>query len=63
VKLAMAGAAAALAWSLRRRVFRPALETPPGWARGLAALSALLWLATLTAGKFLEYTHKMLLVG
>jgi len=63
VKLAMALSAAAIAWTLNRRVFAAGLEAPPGWARGLATLGALLWLATLTAGKFLEYTHKMLLVG
>lgn len=62
-KLGMAAVASAIFWSLQRRVFAPGVDAAPGWARRLALLGALLWLATLTAGKFLEYTHTMLLVG
>jgi hypothetical protein len=63
VKLAMAASAAAIAWTLQRRVFTAKASTPPRWAPKLAVLGAALWIATLTAGKFLAYTHKMLLAG
>ena len=63
VKLAMAAVTAGLVWTLHRRLFAPGLAVAPGWAKVLAVVAAGLWIATLTAGKFLEYTHKMLLVG
>ncbi|MBL8770614.1 MAG: hypothetical protein JNK30_04465 [Phenylobacterium sp.] len=63
VKLAMATSAAAIAWNLQRRVFTADVASAPSWAPKLAALGAGLWIATLAAGKFLAYTHKMLLVG
>ena len=53
VKLAVLGLALALTWRLVR-------DTPP-WAKPAAALSIPLWLAGLTLGKFLAYTHKVLL--
>ncbi|TAJ68813.1 MAG: hypothetical protein EPO51_25105 [Phenylobacterium sp.] len=62
-KLAMAASAAAIAWNLQRWVFAANVATVPSWAPKLAALGAALWIATLAAGKFLAYTHKMLLVG
>lgn len=54
-KLAILAAAFGITWALARPDLRPR-------ARGLAALSLPLWAAGLTAGKFLAYTHKMLLV-
>ena len=55
-------AALIVTWQLRRRVFQPGLPEAPGWARAAALASLVMWLSALTAGKFLEYTHKMLLV-
>lgn len=55
VKLAMVLVAGALTW----RIVRP---DPPAWARNAAALALVLWVAGVTAGRFLAYTHKMLLV-
>jgi hypothetical protein len=63
VKLTLAAVAVALTWTLHRRLFAPGLAQAPGWAKAAAVAAGLLWLSTLTAGKFLEYTHKMLLVG
>jgi hypothetical protein len=63
VKLAMAAVAAGIAWTLHGRLFRAEAPAAPSWAKVAAVAGAVLWLATLTAGKFLEYTHKMLLVG
>jgi hypothetical protein len=62
VKLTLVIAALAITVLLNRRVFAMALSEPPGWARGLAGLCLLLWVSALTAGKFLEYTHHVLLV-
>jgi hypothetical protein len=61
-KLSILTVALLITRGFARRVFDPGLVEPPSWAKGAAALSILLWLAGLTAGKFLEYTHKMLLV-
>lgn len=63
VKLAMALAAGLMSLALHRRLFAPALAVAPGWAKAAAVLAAGLWGLTLTAGKFLEYTHRMLLAG
>jgi hypothetical protein len=52
VKLAMAAVALALTWGLMRGRHGAAA----------AALSIALWVAALTAGRFLAYTHKVLLV-
>jgi hypothetical protein len=62
VKLSLLTVALLITRDLAKRVFDPGLTEAPGWARGAAGLSILLWLSGLTAGKFLEYTHKMLLV-
>jgi hypothetical protein len=62
VKLALAAGAATIAWTLRRRVFAGDGLSPPAWGPALALLEAALWIATLTVGKFLAYTHTMLLV-
>lgn len=56
-KLAMAGAALLLTWSLTQ------MREPFGRRERLMAAGSLaLWPAALTAGKFLAYTHKMLMV-
>jgi hypothetical protein len=62
VKLSLLTAALLLTRAMAVRVFDRGLTEAPGWAKGAAALSIMLWLTGLTAGKFLEYTHKMLLV-
>jgi hypothetical protein len=62
VKLSILTVALLITRSFAIRIFDRGLTVAPGWAKGAAALSILLWLAGLTAGKFLEYTHKMLLV-
>jgi len=38
-------------------------ETLPGWSQWVGALSCVLWLAGVTAGKFLPYTHHLLTVS
>ena len=65
VKLTIIVAAAALTLTLARKLFPDARYqgTPgPSWSRGVAALALLLWVVTIPAGKFLAYTHKVLLV-
>ncbi|MDB5454381.1 MAG: hypothetical protein JWO33_2959 [Caulobacteraceae bacterium] len=62
VKLTLVVAALAITVALNRRVFALALAEPPAWARGLAGLCLVFWISALTAGKFLEYTHHVLLV-
>ena len=62
VKLSVLALALLLTRLIAKKVFGPALAESPGWAKAVAALCILLWLGGLTAGKFLEYTHKMLLV-
>ena len=52
-KLAVVAAALALTWRLMRR---------GGGPRGAAVLVIVLWAAAVTAGRFLAYTHKVLLV-
>jgi hypothetical protein len=51
--------------TLARRLFADsrldAGETP-NWAKAIAVLCMLLWIAGLTSGKFLAYTNKMLLL-
>jgi hypothetical protein len=55
VKLAMLLVALTLTWRMLR-------GEPPGWVKIGAALSIPLWVLGLTAGRFLAYTHKVLLV-
>jgi hypothetical protein len=60
-KLALVMAALALTWRIDRRVLRAGLAEAPAWSRAAAALSIPLWLAGLTLGRLLAYTHNMLL--
>jgi len=64
VKLAVLVAATALTLYEANRLFLdPGLDrSPTGRMRALAAFTLLLWIAAVPAGKFLAYTHKMLLV-
>ncbi|HET9161775.1 MAG TPA: hypothetical protein VFN88_14280, partial [Caulobacteraceae bacterium] len=62
VKMTIVITALLITLALNRRIFAPALAEPPAWARPVAALSLVLWMAGLTAGKFLEYTNHVLLV-
>ena len=54
VKLALLAVALTLTWRMLR-------DAPPAWARAGAALSIPLWILGVTAGRFLAYTHKILL--
>ena len=62
VKLTLVITALLITLAFRNRIFAPSLPQPPGWAKPVAGLSLLLWMAGLTAGKFLEYTNHVLLV-
>ena len=62
VKLAMVFTAAAITWTIRRRVIAAAPAPPPSWATAAAVATMSLWAAALIAGKFLEYTFKTVLV-
>lgn len=62
LKLSLVITALIVTWILNVSIFRPALAEPPGWAKPVAIVSMLLWMAGLTAGKFLEYTNHVLLV-
>lgn len=55
VKLAMLVVALTLTWRMLR-------GEPPVWAQAAAAFSIPLWILGVTAGRFLAYTHKILLV-
>lgn len=61
VKLALVIAALTITVVFARRIFHRSISEAPGWARGLAGLCLVIWVSALTAGKFLEYTHHMLL--
>ena len=62
VKLGVLTAALVATATLDRRLFRIGAVETPAWAKVLAALCIALWLTGLTLGKFLAYTHKILLV-
>jgi len=62
VKLTIVITALLITLTFSRRIFASALAEPPAWARPVAALCLVLWMAGLTAGKFLEYTNHVLLV-
>ncbi len=65
VKFACLIAAALLMRVIAKRLFPVAArgEALPGWSRPIAALTLLLWLGGVTAGKFLPYTHHILMVS
>jgi hypothetical protein len=50
---------------MAKRLFPVAARggTPPGWSRPVAALTLALWIGGVAAGKFLPYTHHMLMVS
>jgi len=65
LKLTLVTAALLLTRNVARRLFAVAhfdAGAAPNWARVTAAVCIVLWIAGLTAGKFLAYTNKMLLV-
>ena len=62
VKLSLVITALLITLMFRNRIFAPSLPQPPGWAKPVAGLCLLLWMAGLTSGKFLEYTNHVLLV-
>ena len=65
VKFACLIGAALLMRAMVKRLFPLAArgETLPDWSRPIAALALLLWAAGVTAGKFLPYTHHILMVS
>jgi hypothetical protein len=65
IKLTIVTTALLLTRTLARRLFASSQfdsQRAPSWARAIAMLCMLLWIAGLTSGKFLAYTNKMLLV-
>ncbi len=62
VKLTALSAALLITLQFERRLFRSGRIEAPGWAKVAAAVSILLWVAGVTLGRFLAYTHKILLV-
>ena len=65
IKLTIIAVALLLTRALVRRLIvdRPSdSNIAPKWARAIAVVCLLLWIAGLTSGKFLAYTNKMLLV-
>lgn len=65
VKMAMLLTVAFLTWRMARRVFAdPTADQAPvnGSAKALAVTCLILWIAIIVAGRFLAYTHKILLV-
>ena len=65
VKFACLIGAALLLRMMVKRLFPVAArgEALPAWSRPIAALALLLWAAGVTAGKFLPYTHHILMVS
>jgi hypothetical protein len=65
VKFACLIGAALLMRVIARRLFPVAAkgEALPGWRRPVAALALALWIGGVTAGKFLPYTHHILMVS
>jgi hypothetical protein len=65
VKFACLIGAGMLMRVMTRRLFPVAArgEQLPGWSRPVAGLALALWIAGVTAGKFLPYTHHMLMVS
>ena len=65
VKVVCLIAAGLLMREIARRLFPLALrgEALPEWSRMLGAVTLALWIAAVTAGKFLPYTHHMLLAS
>ncbi len=65
LKFACLIGAALLMREMARRLFPVAArgETLPGWSGAMAGACLVLWLAGVTAGKFLPYTHHILMVS
>ena len=65
VKFACLIGAALLMREMARRLFPVAArgEALPGWSSAMAGVCLVLWLAGVTAGKFLPYTHHILMVS
>jgi hypothetical protein len=65
VKFTCLIAAALLMRAMARRLFPIAArgEALPDWSRPVAGIALLLWAGAVTAGKFLPYTHHILMVS
>jgi hypothetical protein len=61
VKLTALTVALLITLQLDRRLFQAGRIEAPSWAKAAAALSIVLWIAGVTLGRFLAYTHKVLL--
>jgi len=60
---ALCGALSITRGLLEARAHSPALAARHEDQRGLAALGVILWIASVTAGRFLAYTHNVLLAS
>ena len=64
LKFAFLLAAGALTWALARRLMRGGTQEPKPvrvWARSAAAVCILMWTGAIFAGRFLAYTHSILM--
>jgi hypothetical protein len=63
LKLTLVTSAVVITRTYARRLFNTATDEPlPKWVRPTAMICLLLWAGGLTAGKFLAYTNRILLI-